>query len=52
MWGSADFTDEAVKDTRVLAVAGKVRYRIDPAETPYPNEFTAMCARRLLTAAS
>ena len=33
------FTDEAVKDPRVLAVAAKVRYRIDP-HNPYPNEFT------------
>jgi 2-methylcitrate dehydratase PrpD len=34
-----DFTDAAVKDPAVLAVAGKVRYRIDP-QNPYPNEFT------------
>jgi 2-methylcitrate dehydratase PrpD len=37
--GLGDFTDEAVKDPRVLSVAGKVRYRIDP-QNPYPNEFT------------
>src|SRR5205085_5195661 len=37
--GLGDFTDEAVKDPAVLAVAGKVRYRIDP-QNPYPNEFT------------
>jgi 2-methylcitrate dehydratase PrpD len=37
--GLGDFTDDAVKDPRVLAVAGKVRYRIDP-QNPYPNEFT------------
>jgi 2-methylcitrate dehydratase PrpD len=37
--GLGDFTDEAVADERVLAVAAKVRYRIDPAN-PYPNEFT------------
>jgi len=37
--GLGDFTDEAVKDPRVLAVAGKVRYRIDP-QNPYPNAFT------------
>jgi len=37
--GLGDFTDDAVKDPRVLAVAAKVRYRIDPAN-PYPNEFT------------
>lgn len=37
--GLSDFTDEAVKDPRVVALAGKVRYHIDPAN-PYPNEFT------------
>ena len=37
--GLGDFTDEAVADERVLAVASKVRYRIDP-DNPYPNEFT------------
>jgi 2-methylcitrate dehydratase PrpD len=37
--GLGDFTDEAVKDERVLTLASKVRYRIDPAN-PYPNEFT------------
>jgi 2-methylcitrate dehydratase PrpD len=37
--GLGDFTDEAVKDARVLGVAAKVRYRIDP-KNPYPNEFT------------
>jgi len=34
-----DFTDEAVKDPRVVALAQKVRYRIDPAN-PYPGAFT------------
>src|SRR5215831_7210677 len=33
------FTDAAVKDARVLALASKVRYRIDP-NNPYPNNFT------------
>ena len=33
------FTDDAVKDARVLALASKVRYRIDP-HNPYPNNFT------------
>ena len=33
------FTDDAVSDPRVIALAGKVRYRIDP-ENPYPNNFT------------
>jgi 2-methylcitrate dehydratase PrpD len=35
----SDFTDDAVRDARVLALAAKVRYRIDPAN-PYPDEFT------------
>jgi 2-methylcitrate dehydratase PrpD len=37
--GLGDFTDAAVQDARVLALAAKVRYRIDPANR-YPNEFT------------
>jgi 2-methylcitrate dehydratase PrpD len=37
--GLGDFTDEAVKDPRVVALARKVRYHIDPANS-YPNEFT------------
>jgi 2-methylcitrate dehydratase PrpD len=37
--GLGDFTDAAVQDARVLALAAKVRYRIDPAN-PYPDEFT------------
>jgi 2-methylcitrate dehydratase PrpD len=37
--GLGDFTDAAVKDPRVLAVAAKIRYRIDP-DNPYPDEFT------------
>jgi 2-methylcitrate dehydratase PrpD len=37
--GLGDFTDAAVKDPAVLAVAAKVRYHIDP-ENPYPDEFT------------
>jgi 2-methylcitrate dehydratase PrpD len=37
--GLDDFTDEAVKDADVVAMAGKVRYVIDPGN-PYPNEFT------------
>jgi len=37
--GLGDFTDAAVQDARVLGVAAKVRYRIDPAN-PYPGEFT------------
>jgi 2-methylcitrate dehydratase PrpD len=37
--GLADFTDEAARDPRVVALANKIRYRIDPAN-PYPKEFT------------
>jgi len=37
--GLSDFTDDAVKDARVIALARKIGYRIDPAN-PYPNEFT------------
>ena len=37
--GLADFTDDAVQDKAVLALAGKVRYRIDP-DNPYPKNFT------------
>jgi len=33
------FTDQAVRDSCVLAVAAKVRYEIDP-KNPYPNEYT------------
>jgi 2-methylcitrate dehydratase PrpD len=33
------FTDEAVRDPAVLAIAGKVRYRLDP-NNPYPNNYT------------
>ncbi len=33
------FTDEAVRDPRVVALAARVRYEIDPGN-PYPNEFT------------
>jgi 2-methylcitrate dehydratase PrpD len=37
--GLDDFTDDAVKDAAVIAVASKVRYVIDP-DNPYPREFT------------
>ena len=33
------FTDEAVRDAAVLAIAAKVRYRLDP-DNPYPNNYT------------
>ncbi len=37
--GLSDFTDAAVRDPAVVALAGKVRYRIDP-DNPYPRNFT------------
>jgi 2-methylcitrate dehydratase PrpD len=37
--GLGDFSDEAVRDPAVLALAGKVRYQIDP-KNPYPKNFT------------
>jgi 2-methylcitrate dehydratase PrpD len=37
--GLGDFSDAAVHDPAVLALAAKVRYRIDP-QNPYPNNFT------------
>jgi 2-methylcitrate dehydratase PrpD len=37
--GLGDFTDAAVTDPAVLALARKVRYVIDPAN-PYPDNFT------------
>jgi 2-methylcitrate dehydratase PrpD len=37
--GLGDFTDTAVRDKPVLAVAAKVRYVIDP-DNPYPANFT------------
>jgi 2-methylcitrate dehydratase PrpD len=37
--GLSDFSDEAVRDPAVLALAAKVRYRIDP-QNPYPKNFT------------
>jgi 2-methylcitrate dehydratase PrpD len=37
--GLSDFSDEAVKDPAVRALAAKVRYRIDP-NNPYPKNFT------------
>ena len=33
------FTDERVRDARLVALAAKVRYEIDP-DNPYPREFT------------
>src|SRR5208282_1811601 len=37
--GLSDFSDAAVKDPAVLALAAKVRYRIDP-QNRYPKNFT------------
>ena len=37
--GLSDFSDEAVKDPAVRALAAKVRYAIDPSN-PYPRNFT------------
>jgi 2-methylcitrate dehydratase PrpD len=37
--GLSDFSDDAVRDAAVVALAGKVRYRIDP-NNPYPKNFT------------
>jgi 2-methylcitrate dehydratase PrpD len=37
--GLEAFADAAVKDPAVLALAGKVRYVVDP-DNPYPNAFT------------
>src|SRR4051794_18180617 len=44
--GLDSFTDEAVRDERVRALAAKVRYEIDPAN-PYPNVFTGHIRARL-----
>ena len=37
--GLSDFSDAAVRDPAVLALAAKVRYAIDP-QNPYPKNFT------------
>jgi 2-methylcitrate dehydratase PrpD len=37
--GLSDFSDEAVRDPAVIALAAKVRYQIDP-QNPYPKNFT------------
>jgi 2-methylcitrate dehydratase PrpD len=37
--GLGDFADAAVRDPKVLALAAKVRYQIDP-NNPYPKNFT------------
>jgi 2-methylcitrate dehydratase PrpD len=40
------FTEERVRDPRLLALAAKVRYEIDPGN-PYPDEFTGHVGIRL-----
>jgi 2-methylcitrate dehydratase PrpD len=37
--GLGDFTDAAVREARLLALAAKIRYQIDP-QNPYPKNFT------------
>ncbi len=37
--GLAQFTDEKARDPRILALAGRIRYVIDPAN-PYPVDYT------------
>ena len=44
--GLADFTDEAARDERVLAVAGRVGYEIDPT-IDYPRQFVGHVRIRL-----
>jgi 2-methylcitrate dehydratase PrpD len=44
--GLEAFTDERVRDPKLLALAAKVRYQIDPAN-PYPDEFTGHVRVRL-----
>jgi len=44
--GLADFTDEAVRDERVLAIAGRVGYDLDPT-IDYPRQFVGHVRVRL-----
>jgi 2-methylcitrate dehydratase PrpD len=44
--GLDSFTEEAVHDERVCALAAKVRYKIDP-DNPYPNVFTGHIRAKL-----
>ena len=44
--GLSVFTDEAVRDAQVVAVAEKVRYVVDP-DNPYPNNYTGHIRARL-----
>jgi 2-methylcitrate dehydratase PrpD len=44
--GLEAFTEERVRDPRLIALASKVRYEIDP-DNPYPDEFTGHVRVRL-----
>jgi 2-methylcitrate dehydratase PrpD len=44
--GLEAFTEETARDARLLALAGRVGYVIDPAN-PYPNEYTGHIRARL-----
>jgi 2-methylcitrate dehydratase PrpD len=44
--GLGDFSDAAVRDPAVLALAAKVRYQVDP-QNPYPRNFTGHIRARL-----
>src|SRR5207253_1073197 len=44
--GLEAFSDERARDPRIVALAGKVGYRIDPAN-PYPDEYTGHVRVRL-----
>jgi len=44
--GLEAFTEERVRDERLLALAAKTRYEIDP-DNPYPDEFTGHVRARL-----
>ncbi len=44
--GLEAFTEERARDPRLLALAAKVRYEIDP-DNPYPDEFTGHVRVRL-----
>jgi 2-methylcitrate dehydratase PrpD len=44
--GLGDFSDAAVRDPRLIALAEKIRYQIDP-HNPYPKNFTGHIRARL-----
>jgi 2-methylcitrate dehydratase PrpD len=45
--GLGSFSDDRVRDERLLALAGKVRYRVDP-DDPYPNVLRGHIRARLV----